>query len=266
MQQIKFSKYQGAGNDFVLIDNRLGEIKWNEGLIQKLSDRKFGIGSDGVILLEKDTEFDFYMRYFNPDGGQVGMCGNGSRCIGLFAHHLGIGSKLKTFRSLDGVHNIEVIEDFGESAQLKTKLINVEKIEKINEKEYFLNTGVNHYVSFCDDVSQIDILKQGSEIRYSKAFEALGGTNANFVERVSADTIKIRTYERGVENETLACGTGATASAIATHFVEETPSPITVKALGGDLKVYFEVKEDMSIQNIYLQGEAKRVFSGIIEL
>ena len=266
MNKINFWKYQGAGNDFILIDARDKTIDLNEEVIQKLSDRKFGIGADGVMLLEENSPNNYYMRYYNPDGSQVGMCGNGSRCFGLFAFHRGIKDNPMSFSALDGEHSISIEQNFGDSAILKVELIDVEKIEKLSDDEYFLNTGVNHFIKFVDDLDSIDIMKEGSEIRYSSRFENVGGTNANFVKIISPSKIEIRTYERGVENETLACGTGATAAAIATTVKLGTKNEsVEVVTKGGVLNVSFELT-DLSATKVYLSGEAKMVFKGYIEL
>lgn len=262
---IKFSKYQGAGNDFILIDNRNKSFEWSEHSIRLLANRKFGIGSDGVMLLEKDDECDFYMRFFNPDATQEGMCGNGSRCIALFARHLGINSDFLTFRTIDGIHHIQFVEYNQNRAILKVKLIDINHIESTNEY-LFMNTGVNHHLQFVDNVDKVDIIAQGSKIRYSKQYESIGGTNANFIEILQNGGIKLRTYERGVEDETLACGTGATASAIAYAIKESKPSPVTVHAKGGVLKIYFTIIDNNSVQDVYLEGEAKFVFKGEIEI
>ena len=266
MDMLNFWKYQGAGNDFILIDARHNNIILDDIAVQKLTDRKFGIGADGVMTLEENTPNNYYMRYYNPDGSQVGMCGNGSRCFGLFAFHRGISDKPLKFTALDGEHSINIEQYFGDSAILKVELIEVEQIEKISDNEYFMNTGVNHLIKFVDDLDSVDIIKEGSEIRYSTRFESVGGTNANFIKIINSTEIEISTYERGVENETLACGTGATAAAIATAIKLNTKSEyINVITKGGTLKVYFELTE-RGATKVYLEGEAKMVFKGEIKL
>ncbi len=266
MQTIKFHKYQGAGNDFILIDNRSNSFEWSEAIIQHLCDRRFGIGSDGVILLEEDSQSKFYMRYFNPDGSQVGMCGNGSRCIVLFAHHLGIDTNNLTFRALDGLHSAQITSTNGEQAIVKVKMIDVEEIQEIDSKSYFTNSGVNHYIEFVECVDCVDIIHRGAKIRYSKQFSVLRGTNANFVEIINSAHILVRTYERGVENETLACGTGATAAALATAVkLNRYHSPIAVTVKGGELKIHFQ-NHGKGFENIHLEGEAQRVFTGEINI
>lgn len=263
--KINFSKYQGAGNDFILIDNRNNSLKLDNEVIKFLADRKFGIGSDGVMLLESDQQCDFYMRFFNPDATQEGMCGNGSRCIALFARHLGIGSDKLSFRTIDGIHHIEFIDYKEDVSMLKVKLIDVNSIESF-EDCVFMNTGVNHHVQFIDNVDNVDIIQRGAEIRYSEKYKSIGGTNANFIEILKDGSIKLRTYERGVEDETLACGTGATASAIAYAIKKSKQSPITVHAKGGLLKIYFNIIDKNRVKEIYLEGEAKFVFKGEIEI
>lgn len=257
--QIHFSKYHGAGNDFILIDNRNKSIELDTKQIAFLCHRNFGIGSDGLMLLENHAEHDFYMRYFNPDGSEGMMCGNGGRCIIRFAQDLGIISNKTTFLAPDGVHEAEIL---GENISLKMNDVN--KTEII-ENNYFINTGAPHYIKFEDDLSQSNVYSEGKEIRYSPIFIARGGTNVNFVS-LNSEGIAVRTYERGVENETLACGTGIVASAIAAFLTNKTTAKeINVKALGGKLKVRFEHKNN-SFTNIYLIGPAEKVFSGTIEL
>lgn len=267
MTNIEFYKYQATGNDFILIDARDQSFTWNKEIIAAMCDRKFGIGSDGLMMLENDADTDFYMKYFNPDGTQEAMCGNGSRCINLFASHLAISEKELTFNALDGIHQatIENIIDY-RTALVKVKLIDVEEIKKENDNRYFLNTGVNHVVIFKENIDEIDIINEGAEVRYAQQYIPVGGTNANFVEIVSENRIKIRTYERGVENETLACGTGATASAIATAVkLGLKGNNITVEAKGGELNIFFELIENGAVK-VYLQGEAKMVFKGVISI
>ncbi|MFI3267745.1 MAG: diaminopimelate epimerase [Rikenellaceae bacterium] len=262
---IQFYKYQGAGNDFVLIDNTKGDVTLTSEQIAQMCNRNIGIGSDGLMMLEKDENYDFYMRYFNADSSEVAMCGNGGRCIVLFAQHLGIIKDKTTFNSLDGIHTAEVIEDDGFNGTVRVKLIDVYGVAEYKES-LFLNTGVPHYIEFVKNIEFIDIQKVGSEIRYNERFRP-DGTNANFVEVTGEGTIKVRTYERGVEGETLACGTGATASAIATciKYQPDTTS-FLIKVMGGELKVDFEKVSKESYKNIYLEGPAKFVFQGKIYL
>lgn len=260
--QIEFFKYHGAGNDFVLIDNRNGNISLSTEEIAFLCDRHLGIGGDGLMLLETIPNYDFYMRYYNADGSEVGMCGNGGRCISLFAHHLGVGSLEKKFMAKDGEHHATIISDNGSLGVVKVKLIDVLDIDIESNDVVTLNSGVPHYVRFTEDIDAIDIMTEGSAVRYSPKYKPRGGINANFVS-VKDGKLYIRTYERGVEGETLACGTGATASVIASYVTKRIDAltyPIITK--GGELTIGF----DSDFKNVTLTGEAVRVFKGEIEL
>ena len=258
---INFYKYQGAGNDFVIIDNRasLFEGSENPTLIARLCNRRFGIGADGLILLNRHPEWDFEMHYFNADGHLGSMCGNGGRCIVAFAFHLGaIGDKC-SFMAIDGLHHARVVRP----NWIELQMVNVDEIE--SQKDYlFMDTGSPHYVEFVENLSTIDVFQQGRAIRYNDRFQS-EGTNVNFVQ-VAENGIKVATYERGVEDETLACGTGVTAAAIA-YYLKEKPSettiPITTK--GGQLEVRFNSNAPGQFSNIWLCGPADLVFKGNIE-
>ena len=247
--KIPFYKYEGTGNDFILIDNQNHQIdKLSVDLIKKLCHRKWGIGADGLILIQKDKEVDFEMIYFNSDGSQS-LCGNGSRCAIHFAKHLGIIKDKTTFRAFDGIH-----EGYIKENDIYFKMKNVESIQKI--KDHFeVNTGSPHYITFVDNSNQIDVVSVGRKIRnlYEK------GINVNFVEK-KEDSIFVRTYERGVEDETLSCGTGVTACALIMGELG-MKSPIHVQTLGGELKVEFSKINNM-FQEIYLIGPARMVFTG----
>ena len=255
-----FFKYHGTGNDFIIVDNRKNIFPRNDNqLIQKLCHRNFGIGADGLMLLETSETYDFKMVYFNADGNESTMCGNGGRCIVAFAHSLNIFDKKTVFEATDGIHHARIDE---QNVSLEMK--NVTNVQ--NHKDYvFLDTGSPHHVEFTKDLSQIDIYNKGKEIRYGKPyFEE--GTNVNFVQQIDKDTFKVRTYERGVENETLSCGTGVTAVALATDFLHLTNSGrINLQTLGGNLRVEFS-KNDAGYHKIYLSGPATFVFKGIIEI
>lgn len=258
---LKFYKYQGAGNDFVLINNMNGEISLNSKQIENICNRNFGIGADGLMMLEKDTNNDFYMRYFNADSSEVAMCGNGGRCIVLFAHHQGVIGKNTTFNSLDGIHSAQIINDNGIEGHVKINLINVNEIVEYNN-DIFMNTGVPHYIQFVDNVDHVDIQKEGSFIRYNEMFKP-EGTNVNFVEISGIGAIKVRTYERGVEGETLACGTGATAAAIATSLkFQPSINSFKVSVQGGELNIDFNKLSSHNYINIQLEGGAKATFKG----
>ena len=261
--KLTFYKYQGTGNDFILIDNRTGRFdSKNEQLVSFLCDRRFGIGADGLMLLEDHDKYDFTMRYYNSDGREATMCGNGGRCIAAFAVHLGI---VKTpehfaFMAVDGLHEAEYSNDV-----VSLKMTEVGDID--TKSQYtFLDTGSPHYVTFVDDNKNIDIVKEGSNIRYSDEFKAIGGTNVNFVQQIDDHTIKMRTYERGVENETLSCGTGAVASAISTALKQGHGTNFTVQVPGGELQVRFDLDKNNHPHNIWLTGPAKFVFKGEIEV
>ncbi len=258
---LKFEKYQGAGNDFILIDNRNQQIKdLKPETIKFLCDRHFGIGADGLMLLNAHEKYDFEMDYYNADGSNGAMCGNGGRCIVAFAKQLGIISEHTRFLAGDGLHEAFI----DKQAKIKLKMADVLKVKQ-NEDTFFINTGVPHHVEFDNDIFRIDVYAKGKEIRYSEKYKN-EGTNVNFVQINKNEGIKIRTYERGVENETLACGTGAVASAIA-YYQKFKPkvSIVKVKALGGELEISFKEK-DNKYTDVYLSGPAKHVFSGEIEI
>ena len=254
-----FYKYQGTGNDFVFIDNRqLIFSKNNTKLIAYLCDRRFGIGADGLILLENDDTSDFKMVYFNADGNESTMCGNGGRCIVAFAEFLNIIKHQTTFVAIDGLHHAKIEGDF-----VKLQMQDVNAIEK-HSNHFFLNTGSPHHIQFVDDLGGFDVKNQGAKIRYGSPYNKVG-TNVNFVEKLNSETFTVRTYERGVEDETLSCGTGVTAVALAMHYSGETKkNEVTLNVEGGTLKVSFE-KTEKGYQNIWLQGPAKQVFKGEIE-
>lgn len=256
--EIQFNKYQGAGNDFIMVDSRSFVFpKNNIELIHKLCDRRFGIGADGLILLELSDKQDFTMVYFNADGKEGSMCGNGGRCIVAFAKKLHIIKNKTTFEAADGLHFAKIENDL-----VNLQMADVENIE-IYDTHTFLNTGSPHHVSFCDAVSNLNVAEMGSKIRYGAPyFEE--GTNVNFVEQISGNSFKVRTYERGVEDETLACGTGVTAVAIAANKTNKTTEEkIYIEVLGGKLEVSFK-KEGNSYKNVFLKGPAQFVFEGKI--
>ncbi len=257
---LSFYKYQGTGNDFIIIDNRNRNFpRYDHQLIQKLCHRNFGIGADGLMLLENSEDYDFKMVYFNADGNEGTMCGNGGRCIVSFAHSLNIFKNKTVFEATDGIHHARINEQ-NVSLQLK----DVSGIE--NHGTYvFLNTGSPHHVEFIKDLNTIDIYKEGKKIRYGAPYHDVG-TNVNFVEQTDDHTFKVRTYERGVENETLSCGTGVTAVALASDFLNLSKnSSIDLETLGGKLRVEFEKVND-EYRNIYLSGPAVFVFKGEITI
>ena len=264
---MKFYKYQGAGNDFIMLNNfnnELSTINLSQKVVAFLCDRRFGIGADGLIVLEKHEKADFLMRYYNSDGCESTMCGNGGRCIAAFAKHIGVVNEtaLKTtFYAIDGLHEAEYFPN--QKNRIKLKMTDVNQIE-VGEDYCYLNTGSPHYVKFTDSADLINVEAEGKKIRYNSRFEKTG-TNVNFA-KVTENEIIIRTYERGVENETLACGTGAVATAIASNIYYNSNFHFyNLSAKGGNLKVSFEKIDSQQIKNIWLEGDAKFVFEGEIK-
>jgi diaminopimelate epimerase len=254
---MNFYKYQGTGNDFIMIDDRNLQFPIeNHHLIATLCHRRFGIGADGLILIQNAEKYDFKMVYFNANGYEGSMCGNGGRCAVAFANYLDIFEEKTIFLACDGEH-----EAFIEGKNIHLKMKNVDNIEK-NQNFYFLDTGSPHYVEWVNDLKNFDVLNVGKSIRYNERFKEKG-TNVNFVEQTDDKNLFVRTYERGVEDETYACGTGVTACAITAFLHKRISSPIHVKVLGGELAVSFEVN-DNHFENIFLIGKAEKVFQGEI--
>lgn len=249
---MKFSKYSGCGNDFILIDNRSHEFVTDA--VQKLCDRHRGIGADGVILLEEDQ--DFKMRIFNSDGSQAEMCGNGLRCLGNFILELGYPKKPYQIMTMERTLTIDFIDTYVKAEMGAVQ--NLTFLEELNG--YFLNTGVPHAVFFVDKLDQIDITSTGSKIRHHAQF-APSGTNVNFVERISENALSIRTFERGVEAETLACGTGACASATAGRLKWGMQAPIEVQFRSKD-KLIINFENDQVTQT----GPAVKLFHGVFDI
>ncbi|MCS6795889.1 MAG: diaminopimelate epimerase [Raineya sp.] len=255
--KILFEKYQGTGNDFIMIDNRGLYFPKETALIARLCHRRFGIGADGLILLESTPEADFRMIYYNADGKEGSMCGNGGRCVVSFAKSLGLFEKETRFLAVDGLH-----EAFFKEGLVHLKMKEVSKIEKNTEGYYFLDTGSPHYVEFVQDVEQMNVFEKGRAIRYNQRFGEKG-TNVNFVEILGENLLRVRTYERGVEAETYSCGTGVTASAIV-YALQKPTQTVQIKTLGGDLWVNFKEKNG-NFYDIFLAGKAEKVFEGQIE-
>lgn len=256
-----FYKYQGTGNDFVMIDNRQNLFpKNNTQLIKHLCNRRFGIGADGLILLENHTEYNFKMVYYNADGNESTMCGNGGRCLVAFAKQLNIIFNKAEFEAIDGYHFATI--DKKNTVSLQMIDINQIKVEK----EYtFLNTGSPHHVVMVDDVKKVNIKEKGAQIRYSELYGEVG-SNVNFVQQINSDTFSVRTYERGVEDETLSCGTGVTATAIAMFMNKKTESnKVNLKVEGGQLTVGFSENNGI-FTNIFLIGPATFVYKGEISI
>ncbi|TDB68193.1 diaminopimelate epimerase [Arundinibacter roseus] len=257
---IQFVKYQGTGNDFILLDDRNETFPVSKELIAHLCHRRFGIGADGLILLKNAEGYDFRMVYFNADGAEGSMCGNGGRCTVRFAHDLGIFAENTRFIAVDGAH-----EAVADSEVIKLKMSPVKGLQK-QESYDFLNTGSPHYVTFVDEVAKTEVVTLGRTIRYGDIFGPLGGTNVNFVEVVSDNHLKVRTYERGVEDETYSCGTGVTACALSSHAHFGWQGPVTIDTPGGSLCVTFQEIAPEVYDSIYLIGPAKRVFNGEVQV
>ncbi|ADV47369.1 diaminopimelate epimerase [Cellulophaga sp. E16_2] len=257
--KLTFYKFQGTGNDFVMVDNRQNLFdKKDTKLIAFLCDRRFGVGADGLILLENEDGLDFKMVYFNSDGNESTMCGNGGRCLVSFANYLGIIENSASFNAIDGLHKASIKEGLV-SLQMKN-------VSEIKEKPnaVFLDTGSPHHVQLVANLKDFNVKKEGARLRYGVYGEK--GSNINFVEQIDAVNFSVRTYERGVEDETLSCGTGVTAAAIAMHKTAKTAgNEIYIKALGGDLTIRFDV-EDGVYSNVFLTGPAKFVFKGEIDV
>jgi diaminopimelate epimerase len=254
---IEFFKYQGTGNDFVVIDNSTGHISLGKEAIVRLCDRKFGIGSDGVVLIERSDSADFYMNFYNPDGSQS-FCGNGSRCAVRFAQKIGLTGNVGQFGAIDMVHSFQSDAD-----EVRIQMRNVRSVEKSGEDQ-IIQTGSPHYIVFTDDPSSVDIVSEARKIRYNNRF-ADEGINVNFVKE-GQDEIWMRTYERGVEDETLSCGTGVTAAALAYASRRSTNGLVKVHTQGGDLSVNLSLDQDGGFSNIWLCGPAHFIFKGTIDL
>ncbi len=273
MKELHFMKMSGAGNDFIMIDNYDGKIKITPKEIEKICDRHHALGADGVLIVEEppSDEYDFYMRYYNSDGSEAEMCGNGARCIARFAYIKQHAADKMRFLAKDGEHYAEVKKD----GSVKVGMIEPYDIRKnvtVNSiKGAFINTGVPHFVTEVKDITKVDVKNIGREIRFHKNFAPKGtnvdfvqakGTNVNFVQ-AKGHGLLIRTYERGVEDETLACGTGAVAAAVIMHLTKNIKKPVIVFACGGELKVHFDAKAD-KISNVFLEGSAKKIAEGEI--
>ena len=257
--EIQFSKYQGTGNDFVIIDNRDGSIALSNAQIVFLCDRKFGVGADGLIVLGTAIGFDFSMAYYNKDGTEGTMCGNGGRCLVQYAHDHGIVKENYLFIAIDGPHEAK-IENNG---WIHLKMSDVNAVEK-GDNFFVTNTGSPHYVQLVHGVENFDVLTAGKAIRYNERFKE-EGVNVNFIE-FQGDHLFVRTYERGVENETYSCGTGVTAAAITTHLHKTGTHRVAIQTLGGELAVNFYNLGGGHFNDIWLQGPGTFVYKGSITL
>lgn len=254
---VPFAKYHGTGNDFIIIDNRDKKHSLTQAQIEKLCHRRYGIGADGLMLLENENGFDFRMVYFNSDGKEGSMCGNGGRCIVQFAHDIGIVKNEYHFIAVDGPHNAAI--EMNHTIRLKMK--DVPEIESHTTFD-FLNTGSPHVVKQVPELTTYDVVTQGKNIRNSPKYKD-DGVNVNFVQVVNDSRIFVRTYERGVEDETYSCGTGVTASALVHAHNERGFNHVEVETNGGMLYVEYDRTGETSFQNIWLAGPAVKVFDGI---
>ena len=257
---VHFYKYQATGNDFVVIDNRNGALKLSTEQVMRICNRRLGVGADGLMLVESHPSLNFNLTYYNSDGSQS-LCGNGSRAAVHFASHLGMINGKSTFNAYDGPHSAELLP----TGIIRLKMNPVKGVKKIDE-DYVINTGSPHLIRFVSDVQNYPVFEEGRMLRYGETFKP-GGTNVNFVSQLGDNTIFVRTYERGVEDETLSCGTGVTAAALAAAM-EGYVSPVRIKTLGGDLSVEFKSGsgQEVTFEEIFLIGPAKMVFEGDLEL
>lgn len=260
--QLNFYKYQGTGNDFVILDNRQGEFSnLTTKQVNFLCDRRFGIGADGLMLLNNKPGYDFEMKYYNADGRESSMCGNGGRCLVKFAYHLGIHKNTYLFSAIDGDHEAEIDLD----GTVSLKMRDVYEIKSVNGGDFELNTGSPHYIKLVNHLDKLDVFSLGKMIRNNTKYSK-EGINVNFVEQINDDEISVRTYERGVEDETLSCGTGVTAAALACYHNENGYNDVTVHTRGGKLNVEYDRIDENEYKNIWLSGPAEKVYEGEIEL
>ncbi|MEO6583022.1 MAG: diaminopimelate epimerase [Ferruginibacter sp.] len=259
--KIDFFKYQGTGNDFVILDNRNQQFdSITSQQVKFLCDRKFGVGADGLLMLQLKAGFDFEMTYFNSDGNKSTMCGNGGRCLVRFAHRLGIHKYTYKFIAADGEHEAE-IDNQGE---IRLKMQDVKNVQEHGNYSV-LNTGSPHYVKFVSDLAELNVNQTGRDIRNSKLYKE-NGINVNFVENIGENLIFVRTYERGVETETLSCGTGVTAAAIIAAHNHKGFNRVEVKTSGGKLAVEYNKIDEHNFENVWLCGKAEFIFKGEIDV
>ncbi len=259
--KLTFYKYQGTGNDFIILDdyNQIAPSLTTKQ-IAHLCHRQFSIGADGLMYLGKKEGYDFNMKYFNADGNPSTMCGNGGRCLVKFAHQMGIHKSMYHFYAVDGGHEAEIDTDGTVSLRMK----DVDNVD-VHASYSIVNTGSPHFIKFAADVEEIDVVATGREIRYSNSF-VKEGINVNFVETLDEDRIFVRTYERGVEDETLSCGTGVTAAALLSAHNDKGFNRVEVKTKGGNLSVEFDKIDDEHFENVWLCGPAEFVFKGEIDV
>ena len=258
MNTIHFYKYQATGNDFVIIDNRETKLTFTPEQVKAICDPKFGVGADGLMLLESHPTLNFHLEYFNSDGS-TSLCGNGCRAAVQFASQLGMVNGKAKFTAFDGPHAAEILAN----GNIRLQMADVSDVKTFGS-DYFLQTGSPHYIKFVSEVKNYPVFEEGRKIRYDGKFMPKG-TNVNFVELQQDNAIFVRTYERGVENETLSCGTGITAAALASAF-KGFRSPVNIKTLGGSLQVEFKIGQGDTFREVYLIGPAKMVFKGQLDL
>lgn len=258
---LSFFKYHGTGNDFIIIDNRSNKIELTKAQVNRLCARHFNIGADGLMLMNDCTGYDFEMKYYNADGNEGSMCGNGGRCIIQFAYDMGIHAPEYCFKAVDGAHKA-TIEDNG---WIDLKMKDVDKVETFDFSDYILDTGSPHYIKAISNIWEYNVVKEGKEIRYNHHFFKQG-INVNFTEVDEEGNICVRTYERGVEDETLSCGTGVTAAALVFAHNDNGFNRVEVKTLGGRLAVEFDKTGEASFTNIWLCGPAVCSFKGEVEI
>jgi diaminopimelate epimerase len=260
--QRQFFKYEATGNDFVIFDNREGFLQLTKEQIARICDRRFGVGADGLMLLEKHPHFDFNLIYYNADGSQS-LCGNGTRAAVKMASSLGLINGHARFNAFDGGHEADILS----GGVIRVRMNDVRKTQQVGD-DLFIDTGSPHLIKVVTDLTNYPVFEKGREARYSPEF-APAGTNVNFIELLPDNTLFVRTYERGVESETLSCGTGVTAAALAAHSMGYR-SPVKIRTLGGELAVEFKAGQsgssDALFRDIFLSGPAKMVFQGELEL
>jgi len=258
---VDFYKYQGTGNDFVILDNRQNQYdSLTTKQVKKICHRRFGIGADGLMLLNNIAGYDFEMKYYNSDGNPSSMCGNGGRCLVKFAWHMGIHKAEYRFLAIDGEHIAEIETD----GIVRLKMVDVNNV-MYHASHYVLNTGSPHFVKFAKNILEVDVVATGRDVRYSKEFAA-EGINVNLVEVTDEDSIYVRTYERGVEDETMSCGTGVTAAALISAHNDRGFNRVEVTTPGGNLSVEFDKIDDTHFANIWLCGPAELVYKGSMEV
>lgn len=258
--QLDFFKYQGTGNDFIVIDNRNNQVNLSQEQIAYLCHRRFGIGADGLMLLNLQEGFDFEMKYYNSDGAPGSMCGNGGRCLTQFAQDCGIIKSNFSFIASDGIHEANIEK----AGWVKLKMSDVQSIQE-QGGDFILNTGSPHYIKEVNHLNDLDVFLEGQKIRYNIQFKK-EGINVNFVELQPTGKLMVRTYERGVEDETYSCGTGVTAAALCNKNAVIGFNTIPIITKGGELSVEFEKKDNQHYQNVWLCGPATFVFKGTIIL